>query len=195
MPLPKQGSERCAPLPLCELFVSVYILYVIFLQMPFVNPACAFGPALVMNHWDNHWVSSFSRRFVQILKNPEDHHSGHRQNMLSCKLKRVYTQSYRQSNRIFSVNRVQCIVYNIIKQNVRYYRLGQVNFPLTISDFDKTVKTIIFTNISMDMDFAFTVPKLFKTIFTIRLENDFNNILQDVLFRYAIYTIEYAHIF
>jgi len=28
-----------------------------FLQMPFINPACAFGPALVMNHWDNHWVS------------------------------------------------------------------------------------------------------------------------------------------
>ncbi|KAE9532649.1 hypothetical protein AGLY_009730 [Aphis glycines] len=25
--------------------------------MPFINPACAFGPALVMNHWDNHWVS------------------------------------------------------------------------------------------------------------------------------------------
>jgi hypothetical protein len=31
-----------------------------FLQMPFINPACAFGPALVMNHWDNHWVSSIN---------------------------------------------------------------------------------------------------------------------------------------
>ncbi|XP_015367453.1 PREDICTED: neurogenic protein big brain isoform X2 [Diuraphis noxia] len=27
--------------------------------MPFINPACAFGPALVMNHWDNHWVYWF----------------------------------------------------------------------------------------------------------------------------------------
>lgn len=28
--------------------------------MPFINPACAFGPALVMNHWDNHWVRCIS---------------------------------------------------------------------------------------------------------------------------------------
>ncbi|XP_025406216.1 neurogenic protein big brain isoform X2 [Sipha flava] len=27
--------------------------------MPFINPACAFGPALVINHWGNHWVYWF----------------------------------------------------------------------------------------------------------------------------------------